>query len=199
MIGPVHFLTAGYIKLQISLEMNRSKLMEEVVGVENIAFVTDKFGAAIDGNNVIRRRRDSVTSNDINDEASKRYKNNIRDMVMNATNIFNSNLEKMKTNTEENKNHIIRMNNNHYVVLDLSHVTFLDEVGAIMVKEVNEYVKKSGGRLAISGIEHRFAEVLDKSGVLSSMSVCIYPTYMDAINMITCSALDQRLACDTNL
>ena len=116
MIGPVHFLTAGYIKLQISLEMNRSKLTEEVVGVENIAFVTDKFGAAINGNNVIRRRRDSVTSNDINDEASKRYKNNIRDMVMNATNIFNSNLEKMKTNTEENKNHIIRMNNN---LLDL--------------------------------------------------------------------------------
>ena len=203
MSGPVHFLTVGYIKMQIALEMNRRDVSEGL-GVDNSSFVNDKVEVKVDGKEVttqmgfsskgVQEGELDVQNNEIavpgkenaNDDNTevvikKRYNSNIRDIFMNRMNILNSLKEKMKTNDVENKLHSEEMNNNLYVVLDLSQVTFLDNAGASVVRVVDDYVKNIGGELAVSGIEPRLAEVMDKSGVMNSMSVCVYPTFMDAI------------------
>ena len=203
MSGPVHFLTVGYIKMQIALEMNRRDVSEGL-GVDNSSFVNDKVEVKVDGKEVttqmgfsskgVQEGELDVQNNEIavpgkenanvdNTEVviKKRYNSNIRDIFMNRMNILNSLKQKMKTNDVENKLHSEEMNNNLYVVLDLSQVTFLDNAGASVVRVVDDYVKNIGGELAVSGIEPRLAEVMDKSGVMDSMSVCVYPTFMDAI------------------
>ena len=164
MSGPVHFLTVGYIKMQIALEMNRRDVPEEGLGVDNSSFVNDKAEVKVDGKEVTQQgfsnneKQDGEldlknkeiampgkenANNDDNIEVviKKRYTSNIRDIFMNRMNILNSLKEKMTTNDVENKLHSEEMNNNLYVVLDLSQVTFLDNAGASVVRVVDDYVK----------------------------------------------------------
>ena len=176
--GPIHFLTSGYLELQITREMEKSdgsiqssgELTEVVETKEEITEILKGSMCNIDDSGI--NLSESINYTD--DEDAKNTSNYGQNMkVLDVSNldrdIYENDLKKENTLKGGTKD----------IVLDLSQVTFIDMAGAKTVQRVTEQIVNGGGKVAISGVNFSVAVMLDKANI--NKEARVYPTYKDAV------------------